>query len=86
MTPLEYYQQQVEFGFIQKDPQQKEVIDQLQHIYTELLKQENARTRFLNKFLHTLVISKPVKGLYLWGSVGVGKTFFARYFLSLPPT
>ncbi|OYK80879.1 cell division protein ZapE [Coxiella burnetii] len=85
MTPLEYYQQQVEFGFIQKDPQQKEVIDQLQHIYTELLKQENARTRFLNKFLHTLVISKPVKGLYLWGSVGVGKTFLLDTFYHCLP-
>ncbi len=76
MTPMEYYQQQLDAGFIQKDDQQVEVIQILQTIYEQLLRQQRKRKSLLKAFKKP----KPVKGLYAWGSVGVGKTFLMDCF------
>ena len=85
MTPLHYYQQQLASGLIEKDPQQLEVMHDLQRIYTQLLKRESARQQFLAQLVRTIKPSNPVKGLYLWGSVGVGKTFMMDIFFHCLP-
>ncbi len=76
MTPFRYYQQQVESGLIRPDPQQQVVVEHLQRIYDDLLTQ--SRSGFLSRFRKR----KPVKGLYVYGSVGVGKTFLMDCFYS----
>lgn len=85
MTPLIYYQQQIDSGLIQPDPQQQDVIHELQTIYTQLLKQERASHQWLGRLIHPFTLSHPVKGLYLFGSVGVGKTFLMDLFYSCLP-
>lgn len=76
ITPLDYYQQQLDSGLIQQDPQQVEIIQKLQKIYDELIR----RNKTAKKPLKFLLPKKPVRGLYAWGSVGVGKTFLMDCF------
>ena len=82
MTPLHDYQQEINSGRIQPDNHQYPVIEKLETIYNALTNRENKKnwfSRFGKK--------KPIKGLYLWGSVGIGKTFLMDCFyhcLSVP--
>lgn len=85
MTPLQYYHQQLDSGLIEKDPQQLEAMQELQRIYTELLKQESGRKQFFSQLVRSVKPTKTIKGLYLWGSVGVGKTFMMDIFFHCLP-
>ncbi|HSW69473.1 MAG TPA: cell division protein ZapE [Gammaproteobacteria bacterium] len=81
MTPLEYYQNQSSKGIIIEDPQQLFVMQQLQHIYFNLLKEHQKRQGIFSIFHHPVM----VKGLYLWGGVGIGKTLMMDcFYKSLP--
>lgn len=72
MTPLQIYQEQVRLGKLIADDEQLKVMQLLDHIYHQLEKRKSKFRKFLR--------GKPVKGLYLWGSVGVGKTFLMDLF------
>lgn len=76
MTPLDYYQEQCKLGAIVEDSEQYAVMQQLQRIYLDLLQEHQKRQGILSIF-HK---SHCVKGLYLWGGVGVGKTFMMDCF------
>lgn len=74
MTPLEYYQQELDAGRIRPDAQQYPIVEKLEIISQELIKRDK-------KSVFTVFKSKKsVKGLYLWGSVGIGKTFLMDCF------
>jgi len=75
MTPKEYYQNELTAGRIRKDDRQLPVVEKLDMIFQEL----NARAN-TNGFLDYFRKKKPVKGLYLWGSIGIGKTFLMDCF------
>lgn len=81
MTPFEYYQQQVIDGFIKSDPIQLRVIEQLCALQTRLVNEQNERTGFFRFW------RKPhlMPGLYLWGGVGIGKTFLMDCFYHTLP-
>lgn len=81
MTPVEYYQEQCKKGVIFEDQQQLIVLQSLQRVYTEMVKECHQRSRLVS------LLRRPrlVKGIYLWGGVGVGKTFMMDcFFNSLP--
>lgn len=71
MTPLDYYNEQCKNGLIIEDQNQLHVLHDLQLIYLHLLKEYQQRSGLLS------VMRKPnlVHGVYLWGGVGIGKTF-----------
>src|SRR3990167_1177165 len=71
MTPYQYYQQEINAGRIQPDNRQYPVIENLEIIFHALTMREKNKSCLLNLFCR----KKPIKGLYLWGSVGIGKTF-----------
>ncbi len=78
MTPFEYYQKKIATGEILNDPQQLAVIEKFQTIYKVLLQQPLG---FISRFRK----KHPPRGLYLWGSVGIGKTFLMdTFYYSLP--
>jgi cell division protein ZapE len=80
-TPLEYYQQQITAGVIFSDPEQLLAMQSLQRVHQDLLAEQSRRNRLFARF------HKPglVKGAYLWGGVGIGKTFMMDCFYhSLP--
>lgn len=65
MTPKKIYQQLLDEKKILPDPAQAAAVNSIQRIYTQL-----HRPQWWRKLL-----KHPVKGLYCWGPVGVGKTF-----------
>ena len=77
MTPLDYYQQQIASGEFQANPLQQQAIIYLQRIYDELI---NPQNRPRKKWLFKKSQQKPVKGVYLWGGVGIGKTWLMDTF------
>jgi cell division protein ZapE len=80
-TPIDYYNDYLTKGLIQSDTEQIKVLDRLQEVYFDLMVEYKKRvgwTRFLSK--NTLV-----KGIYLWGGVGIGKTFMMDCFYHALP-
>lgn len=81
MTPLDYYHEQLHRGAIFEDQQQLVVLPYLQEIYHDLITEHKRRS----SWLAGLRKKHLVKGLYLWGGVGIGKTFLMDCFYhSLP--
>ena len=75
MSPTQRYQSDIEQGRITPDPAQAVVVDQIQSLYNDLPAMREASR--LKRFFHRLAGRSeiPVRGLYLWGSVGSGKTY-----------
>lgn len=87
-SPLERYQQELRSPGIQEDPSQKRVVEALDLLWHKLCEQESfsessllARIRAWAKNENLPVI----KGLYLWGGVGRGKTWLMDLFFETLP-
>lgn len=84
MTPLEKYQNDLKQGFTQ-DAAQEEAVIALQRVYDDLLDSRPA-DGFMQKLSRWLSgDSQPVKGLYMWGGVGRGKTYLMDTFFNALP-
>ncbi|MDX2164295.1 MAG: cell division protein ZapE [Gammaproteobacteria bacterium] len=70
LTPAERYQQALASGDYLPDENQATVVEHFQKLYKEI-----EETRWFKK-------RSPVKGLYIWGSVGVGKTWLMDLFFN----
>lgn len=81
MQLITHYQQLCDKGQIQADPCQIDALSQFQRVYDDLMHAYHQR-----KALFSRLRKRPVvKGLYLWGSVGTGKTFLMDvFFQDLP--
>jgi cell division protein ZapE len=81
MTPIEYYQAQAAKGLITPDPEQERVLQYLQNLQQNLLIEQRRRSGLM-AFLQK---NHLVKGVYLWGGVGIGKTFLMDCFFHTLP-
>jgi cell division protein ZapE len=82
LAPKERYQRDLQREGFVADPAQAAAVDALQRVYDELLANPPKR-----RLLSQRVQWPPVKGLYLWGSVGRGKTYLVdAFYESLPFT
>lgn len=81
MTPFDYYQKKCQEELIVEDPRQLAVLPIFQNIYENLLAEQKSRDGLLALFRKP----KLVKGLYLWGGVGIGKTFLMDCFFHTLP-
>ena len=85
MTPWQRYQADLKRPDFSYDPAQERAVQHLQAIYEALL--EQPRPNRLQRLMQRLrrPAREPVKGLYLWGGVGRGKTYLVDVFFdSLP--
>ncbi|MCX7562070.1 cell division protein ZapE [Xanthomonadaceae bacterium XH05] len=85
MRPSQAYRIGVDEGRWQSDPVQLAVLDELDRIHDELIDRNRGGT--FAKLARRLRRYTPVRGLYLWGGVGRGKTFLVDLFfahLALP--
>jgi cell division protein ZapE len=64
ITPLQRYQQLIDSGALQAQPHQAEIIAQFEHFF---LQRQQKRSKWFRG-------RRSVQWLYLWGSVGSGKT------------
>lgn len=72
-TPKAWYEHALQKdGFIY-DPAQAAAIEVLETLYKELIAFKEKRNRFLGRSFRS---PNPPKGLYFWGGVGRGKSFF----------
>lgn len=77
MTPLNYYQQQIASGNFQANPLQQQAMIFLQRLYDEFT---SATLRPKKKWPFKKSQQNLVKGVYLWGGVGIGKTWLMDTF------
>ena len=87
ITPLQLYEEDLQRPGFSADAAQKNAVQRTQKLYEELLESvTHHHSRLLNlghKFLH---IKKPlIRGLYLWGGIGRGKTHLVDNFYSTLP-
>lgn len=83
--PLALYRRRVERGEIGVDAAQKRTVEALERLYRDL--QRAAPRRGLRALGAKLAGKRraPVRGVYLWGSVGRGKTFLLDLFFNALP-
>lgn len=93
MSPLARYRldlQQADFSF---DAEQQSAVERLEYLYQRLLLSHAAeqsgfvrlRRRLQSRLGFSLAVMKPERGLYLWGSVGRGKTYLMDMFYEALP-
>lgn len=86
MTPLEHYYQQIAAGGYEHNPQQEWVMRGFQRVYEEILAEKQELSPWLTRLKKwTVRTRKPIRGFYLWGSVGVGKTWLMDTFYQTLP-
>jgi cell division protein ZapE len=83
VKPTEYYQKLGESEQILPDPQQQTALSYLDVVYDQLTQGHIITRTFIQR-----IFGKPTnltKGVYLWGDVGIGKTFLMDcFFYCLP--
>lgn len=83
MTPLERYQLDLQENKIKPDEQQRQAVQCTQRLFVELTENEHAKTSLIASLLKKK--KKPVRGLYLWGGTGRGKTYLVDSFYRCLP-
>lgn len=85
-TPLSRYLRDLEKSGFKADAAQRQAVDQLQRLYDNLLAQSSRKGGIVQALRAWLAPpSQPVKGLYLWGGVGRGKTYLMDTFFETLP-
>ena len=79
MTPGERYRDELARGVLLPDPAQAALVEELDRVHRSLLARRDAGllARFARRFGGG---SEPVRGLYVWGGVGRGKTHLVDLF------
>jgi cell division protein ZapE len=87
MTPLEYYRQEIALGGMSYDAGQEYAVLLLQVVYDAMLQRAKTQQTWFAKMKQKLKLTpvQPVLGLYLWGGVGIGKTFLMDIFYHTLP-
>lgn len=85
MTLKSIYKLKIEKENFAIDPAQASIVDSLDQLHLELSKQHLEQSRLGYKFLKIAGLHSPIKGIYLWGGVGRGKTWLMDLFYSTLP-
>lgn len=88
MTPASQYQQQISSGQMLPDPAQAVAVEALDDLFHRLIAPtpQAPGLQRLRGLLGLKTSAKPpIRGLYLWGGVGRGKTWLVDLFFNLVP-
>src|SRR5690606_9539754 len=82
LTPQERYRADLEREGFTSDPAQAAVVRHTQRLYEELTAAPPKPLPLIDRLLRRgrKAANSPVKGLYLWGGVGRGKTYLVDCF------
>lgn len=87
MTPLEQYQRDLQREDFVHDADQQRAVERLQQLYEALIaspKPVNPLSRFFSRLMGKSDREK-IRGLYMWGGVGRGKTYLMDIFFETLP-
>lgn len=82
-TPQERYRSDLERNGFVYDPQQAAAVEQTQRLYEELIVANEQRPGLLARLFDRR--PKPVRGMYIWGGTGRGKTYLMDCFYDCLP-
>lgn len=86
MSPLEKYEHDLHRGALIADDAQRNAVENLERLFDALQGQvKQARKNPFFNFFGKTKPRHPVKGLYLWGGVGRGKTYLMDVFFDALP-
>ncbi len=88
LSPWQHYQQDLTREGFSHDLAQEQAVKSLQRVYEELIAADVQQSS-LSRLLGSIGLKKSapsVKGLYLWGGVGRGKTYLMDTFFDALPT
>jgi len=86
-TPLARYDAKVQSGKLIDDPYQRQIVLYFDKLYHDIMVSYQYLPRLKSACYQWLKINQaPVQGIYLWGTVGRGKTFLMDMFFHLLPT
>ncbi len=76
MTPKDRYLAELERGELHPDTAQRRAIEYSQRLYEKLVAESGSRAGLLERLRNLVGATQrtPVRGIYLWGGVGRGKT------------
>jgi cell division protein ZapE len=81
MTPIDFYKKQILSGEVLEDPQQLFAIQKLQLLYQHLVKTPQKKRGLMRRVKR----NSDYNGVYIWGDVGIGKTYLIdAFFYCLP--
>lgn len=83
MNPVQRYQSDLDKNRIQKDPLQALAVVKTQLLFDDLMAIADTKPSFLDKLLKRK--KKSIRGLYLWGGTGRGKTYLVDSFYECLP-
>ena len=84
MTPRERYRDEIARGVLLPDPAQAALVEELERVFQSLVAAQDRG--FLSRLARRLGRAKveSVRGLYVWGGVGRGKTHLVDLFIGAP--
>lgn len=89
MNPWQRYQKELDEGLISEDEEQRRVVARLQMLFEELTSGTDAKPDFRSVISNCFATGGrrnfDVKGIYLWGGVGRGKTYRIDLFYDCLP-
>lgn len=87
MKPSQRYEQDVLMGNLLPDPQQALAVIPFDRLYDDLLACRQSPATLFHRIVSILrrCHTRPIKGIYLWGGVGAGKTYLMDLFYSCLP-
>ncbi len=86
-NPLKFYKDQVSKGILREDPRQLAALVQLERVWKDFAQrnQEPPKSRGIMDWFSGSEPQEGIKGLYLYGGVGCGKTFVMDLFYACVP-
>ncbi len=88
MGPLQRYQLDLENGLVSADEAQFSLVRQLQELFEQVTQNQNRvrlHTRLWNRLFARDSFKPNIRGLYIWGGVGRGKTYLMDVFYECLP-